>query len=170
MLLFLRGSAHFTFLRAGPRAPHAPLLTPSPATSRGLRVRRVGAPLPKQRRAARTRRGRAAVGRDAFGAPAAGQSQAPCPPPRHLSTPLLDPPSLCCLPPPRRPPRRLLPPKPLLHTGLRPSVTAVYPLPVSAPLSCSVPQSTAASSPPDLARATRPLHTRRRPPELPRHR
>jgi hypothetical protein len=68
MLLFLRGSAHYAFLRVGPRAPRAPLLTPSPNARR------------------------AAVGRAAVGAPPAGRNQAPRPPPRHVASPLLDPP------------------------------------------------------------------------------
>jgi hypothetical protein len=164
MLLFLRGSAHFTFLRAGPRTPRALVLIPSPATSRGPRVSRVDAPLPKQRRA--TVAGPRSAGTRSGRRPESD----PMPTPAPRVNPTAGPPSLCCPPPPRRPPRRLPPPKPLLRTGLRPSVTIVRPLPMSAPPSCSVPQSTAASSPPDLARATGPLHTHRRPPELPRHR
>jgi hypothetical protein len=59
MPLFIRGSAHSTFLWAGPRVPRAPLLTPSPTASRGLCVSHVGVQLPKQRRAATgTRSGR----------------------------------------------------------------------------------------------------------------
>jgi hypothetical protein len=128
----------------------APLLTPSPAASRGPCVSRVGAPLPKQRRAARASRGR-----DAVGTPPAGRSQAPhVPVPRGI--PAVGLPSLLspAAPlkgshrPPADPPTRssrsstlerrtfvphhpnvrltgFPPSEPLLRAGLRSSVTAV---------------------------------------------
>jgi hypothetical protein len=61
------------------------------------------------------------------------------------------------------------PPEPLLRAGLCPSITTVRRPPlVSAPLSCSFPQLTAASSPSGLPRTSGPSHPRRRPLERPR--
>jgi hypothetical protein len=183
MLLFIRGSAHSAFLRAGPCVPHSSLPLPPPTRARvsAASVRAAGWPWS----------GRCPPVGDRPHA-----AWCPCcwtPPlsaiPRHPPLKREPPPTGRFPPPlapfvssvhtraphslsplPRHPPRRLPPPKPLLRIGLRLSVTTARPLPVSTPPSCSVPQSTAASSPPGLPRATGPLHTHRRPPELPRRR
>jgi hypothetical protein len=94
MLLFLWARPTLRFSRPAHAHPRLSLLTPSPANSWGPRVSRIGASLPKQRRAARVRRGR-----DAVGTPPTGRSQAPRAPHR-VTSPLPDPPSLRCPTPP----------------------------------------------------------------------
>jgi hypothetical protein len=175
MLLFIRGSAHSAFSALAHACPCLSLLTPSPTDSRGPCVSHVGAPLSKQRRADRARRGRAAVG-----TPPIGRTQAPRRPHAiwHLCCRT---PPLWCPPPPlkrsHRPPADLflprapfvspiharathmLPPPPrspphrLFATGAPPprrtlSERRHHPPPSGElPPSCSIPQSTTASSP-----------------------
>jgi hypothetical protein len=97
MLLFIQGSFHYAFLRAGP-------CTPAPLSSHSLSHRQPG-PVrqPRRRATAETEacRGRATVGRDAVGTLPAGWSQAPCGPRTTWRLRCRTPPPLSAVP--RRP-------------------------------------------------------------------